>query len=148
MVVLTQLHIQDQVLKYLQDRKSARTQPTTHNPAGIHCILPTAGTESIPSVTINISFQKNVTIKILDDIPGMPFCLHQTADIDHPVGMQFVLPTTITTTKSRTFTAVNFAIREPGRPPGKHNHFPPSSQPCTLHKVSNNNETDSYGIVC
>ena len=53
-------------------------------------------------------------------------------------------------TKSHTFTAVNFAIREPGRPPGNCTIIPPSGQPRndeTIHKVSTRNETNSYGIV-
>ena len=121
--VLKRQHIQDQVLRYLQDRKSARTQPTTTR-------TPVKRTESepIPSVTIKISLQKNEAIKTLDDIPGKPFCLQETKEFDNPAGTQFV-PPKIMDNNACTITALAYAVREPRRLPGNNTTFTLSGQP-------------------
>ena len=68
--ILKRLHIQDQVLRYLKNRKSAQ------NPAGMQCISPITAIQPTLSVTINISL-KNVMISP-DNFPEKSFCLQLT----------------------------------------------------------------------
>ena len=128
MNVLNRLHIQDQVLKYLCDRKSAQTQPHNRNPTDLQCLLPILTIEATMSVTIDLSIQKNVTVKTMANSPGKPFCLQESKKFDNPTGTQFVLPI-IMDNNACTITALAYAVREPGRPPGNSNTFTLYGQP-------------------
>ena len=78
-------------------------------------------------------------VKTLDEIPGKQSSLQEIANIDYPAGTQFVLPQNMETNNAHTFTAIAFAVREPGRPAGNYNIIPPSGQPRndkTIHMVS------------
>ena len=117
--ILWRLHIQDQVLWYLKDRKFAQTQHIDNNPAGMQCILPK---ETVPYTSAG-----------KQHLLPSPFYLPQITDNDNPARQQFALPTTMDNTKARTFTAVDYAVRELGRPLGKYIYITPYDTHSSLH---------------
>ena len=139
MNVQKRLQIQDQVLKYLHNRKSARTQPTPRTPVRSN------QTEQIPSVTINISLQKNVTVKTMANSPGKPLCLQETKEFDNLAGTQFVMPI-ITDNSACTITALAYAVREPGRPPGENTNFTLYDQPRIDNKFQTIGSNSNFTI--
>ena len=78
-------------------------------------------------------------IATLDALPGKPLCLQETKEFDNPACTQFVLPQ-IMGNNACIFSAIAYAVREPGRPPGNYTSFTPSSQ----HR---HDETDSNGKI-
>ena len=91
----------------------------------MQCILPITAIEPTQSVTINISLK--TVMKRPNDFPGKPCCLQPTSDIDYPACAFFVLPKIMDTNIACSFTAIAYAVREPGRPPGNYTTFTPSS---------------------
>lgn len=87
MDVLKRLHIQDQVLKYLKDKKSAQTQPIDTNPARMHCILPKVEIATYPSST-------GTQLLTMSQ-----FFLPQTAENDNPPESNLYCQQPWTTTK-------------------------------------------------
>ena len=114
----------------------------------MQCLLPFTTIETTLSVTISISLQKNMTVR-LDNFPGKPFCLQPTGDIDHPTGTHFVLLTIMDTNNAPTFTPSEYAVREQGKPPGNYPNFTPSSQFCNegpIHRRSTRTKPNHYGL--